>query len=565
MDSYISKKFGYEWDVYSGNHPLPQGEQFLGWISPVSLEFLKGNDFLDAGCGIGRNSMWPLQAGAVSAYAFDFDDRTVNVAKNNLNNFPNCEVGFCSIYDLPFKNEFDIAFCIGVIHHLQHPQQAVQKLMDTVKPGGIAIVWVYAREGNRGFFVVVRSIAKDHHIALAVLDQPLDCAVFHGDVENILADSAPPRLPEPLAAKNISPYGGDGARPIDSHDRPLLDQRPSPRACRWAQRGRCQFDARESNVLDAGIEKKGSMKSAVSSYLKRWTVIGGLYVALVAALHHEVLARLSTNIIAGWQVGGVLVWECWWFQKSIIFEKALTPFFTNMIMFPVGVPISMHSPLYTLFGCLAASPLKNPYSTYNLYCLAGYVLRGLSMAVLAYYLTQDSAASFFSGLVFMFSHDNLTQNFLGHAGEANTAFVPIFTLGLLMSIREKSWRAYFIFLIGAIGCVLTTPYIGFHMFVFLFPTVIIFYVISERSETLRQLFSWRFILFLIAVGAIGALAYWPLLSGHGAMLGGAETYALKPRSFFLPPFWRRFPYWHDWIATDTPEDRMGFSLGLCQF
>ncbi len=151
-DSYISKKFGYEWSIYPEIIPSHR-DQFSGWISPFTLEAFKGKRFLDAGCGIGRNSLWPLEAGATSAYVFDFDQKTVQVAKNNLKNFPHCQVGFDSIYDVRFVNEFDIAFCIGVIHHLERPKEAVKKLLETVKPNGHLILWVYAREGNERFLL----------------------------------------------------------------------------------------------------------------------------------------------------------------------------------------------------------------------------------------------------------------------------------------------------------------------------------------------------------------------------------------------------------------------------
>ncbi len=144
------KKFGYEWDIYREIIPLHE-KQFVEWISPVPLSFFKGRRFLDAGCGIGRNSLWALKAGAASAYAFDYDGRTVRVARENLKDFPNCEVGFESIYDISFQGEFDITFCIGVIHHLRDPKKAVENLVAALKPGGTLILWVYAREGNERF------------------------------------------------------------------------------------------------------------------------------------------------------------------------------------------------------------------------------------------------------------------------------------------------------------------------------------------------------------------------------------------------------------------------------
>ena len=147
MNKDIAEKFGYEWNIYS--EILSQHErQFVQWINPLPLSFFKGRRFLDAGCGIGRNSLWVLKAGAASGYAFDYDERTVRVARENMNGYPNCMVGFESIYDIGFEDEFDVAFCIGVIHHLVDPRRAVERLVRSLKPGGTLIIWVYAREGN---------------------------------------------------------------------------------------------------------------------------------------------------------------------------------------------------------------------------------------------------------------------------------------------------------------------------------------------------------------------------------------------------------------------------------
>ncbi len=152
LSAGTEKDFGFEWDIYREILPAHKG-QFLEWIQPVGLSFFKGKRFLDAGCGIGRNSLWPLQAGAASAVAFDFDERTVRVARENLKVFPQCEVSFRSVYDIAFQDEFDAAFCIGVLHHLARPRAAVENLVRAVKPGGTLILWVYGREGNEGYLL----------------------------------------------------------------------------------------------------------------------------------------------------------------------------------------------------------------------------------------------------------------------------------------------------------------------------------------------------------------------------------------------------------------------------
>lgn len=150
MTGGTERAFGYAWDFYHEVIPLHK-EQFEGWITPLPLSFFKGKRFLDAGCGIGRNSLWALEAGAASGVAFDFDARTTAVARRNLAAHPACAVELRSIYDLDSESEFDVVFCIGVLQHLERPEAAVKNLVRALRPGGTLILWAYAREGNEGY------------------------------------------------------------------------------------------------------------------------------------------------------------------------------------------------------------------------------------------------------------------------------------------------------------------------------------------------------------------------------------------------------------------------------
>lgn len=142
--------FGYEWNIYREIIPLHE-KQFADWITPISISFFENKRVLDAGCGIGRNALWVLKAGAKYVCAFDYDARTIDVAGRNLRDFKNCDVIYDSIYDINFNEEFDCAFSIGVIHHLARPKDAVKKLVESIKVGGTLIIWVYAREGNETY------------------------------------------------------------------------------------------------------------------------------------------------------------------------------------------------------------------------------------------------------------------------------------------------------------------------------------------------------------------------------------------------------------------------------
>lgn len=147
LTSGSPERFGYSWDTY-GDLLLAHETQFLRWTAPLTPEDWRGKRFLDAGCGIGRNSYWPLTYGAASCLAVDIDERTLARARANLADFPQAKVDCCSIYELDRTDEFDIAFSIGVIHHLSDPLAAINQLKGAVKPGGLVLAWLYGRENN---------------------------------------------------------------------------------------------------------------------------------------------------------------------------------------------------------------------------------------------------------------------------------------------------------------------------------------------------------------------------------------------------------------------------------
>src|SRR6516164_311977 len=128
-------RFGYEWGAYVEILPEYE-EQFRRWTVHLAAGDWRGKSFLDVGCGMGRNSYWPMTYGASGGCAADLDERSLASARRNLARFPAVEVVRSSAYDLPFADRFDIAFAIGVIHHLEDPQRALQRMARAVKPGG---------------------------------------------------------------------------------------------------------------------------------------------------------------------------------------------------------------------------------------------------------------------------------------------------------------------------------------------------------------------------------------------------------------------------------------------
>ncbi len=154
-----TERFGYEWNTYSKIIPEYE-EQFLKWVAPLEKKSFKGKKIIDGGCGIGRNSFWSLKYGAKEVVAFDYDARTIEVAKNNLASFHNAIVRWGSLYDIPEQGVFDISFSIGVIHHLAKPREAVAQLVKATKKGGKVLIWVYGYEGNEWIVRYINPIRK---------------------------------------------------------------------------------------------------------------------------------------------------------------------------------------------------------------------------------------------------------------------------------------------------------------------------------------------------------------------------------------------------------------------
>ena len=154
VESGSPDRFGYSW-VRFRDLTEEQFEQFRRWtilLDPATD--WRGKRFLDVGCGAGRNSYWAMTLGAAGGVAVDVNEGSLQAARQNLAAFPQVALRFESAYELAARDEFDIVFSLGVIHHLEHPELAVRMMRDAARPGGKVLIWVYGYE-NMEFYVRV--------------------------------------------------------------------------------------------------------------------------------------------------------------------------------------------------------------------------------------------------------------------------------------------------------------------------------------------------------------------------------------------------------------------------
>ncbi len=150
--------FGYSWSHYPKANPYTE-EQWRDWVVPLEPADLEGMTVLDAGCGLGGFAEYARAWGASHVVGIDLSE-AIDAARERLGD----EVGLVQgdILSLPFAPEsFDLAYSIGVLHHLADPERGFRAIAETVRPGGLVFAWVYGREHN-GLIVHVIDPLRKH-------------------------------------------------------------------------------------------------------------------------------------------------------------------------------------------------------------------------------------------------------------------------------------------------------------------------------------------------------------------------------------------------------------------
>lgn len=118
---------------------------FQDWIAPTTLEDFRGKTVLDCGCGGGQHTSFvaPLASKVVGV-----DLNAVSAARERTAPFANVQLIDADLATMSLPEQFDIVYCIGVIHHTDSPDKTFANLLKHCKPGGKLIVWCYSYEGN---------------------------------------------------------------------------------------------------------------------------------------------------------------------------------------------------------------------------------------------------------------------------------------------------------------------------------------------------------------------------------------------------------------------------------
>lgn len=134
-------------------------EQFLDWMSPLTPKDLQGAAVIELGYGNGSLLVHAATCSPARLVGVELGD-TELVARANLAEtgvVPELIKGDLCEVD---AGRFDVAYCIGVLHHLKEPERGFQSLLRHTRPGGRFHAWVYGREGNGVVLALVEPLRR---------------------------------------------------------------------------------------------------------------------------------------------------------------------------------------------------------------------------------------------------------------------------------------------------------------------------------------------------------------------------------------------------------------------
>jgi uncharacterized protein YbaR (Trm112 family) len=146
LKTQTASRFAEEWLRWSELRDYYKDE-FFAWIAPLRPIDFADKLVFEGGCGKGRHAAIAASCGARAVVSIDLGDSAF-VAFRHTRNLPNVHVAIGDLLRPPVRPVFDLAFSVGVLHHLPDPAAGFRSLASRVHDEGQVCFWVYGQEGN---------------------------------------------------------------------------------------------------------------------------------------------------------------------------------------------------------------------------------------------------------------------------------------------------------------------------------------------------------------------------------------------------------------------------------
>lgn len=153
-----ASRFAEEWTRWSELRDYYEKE-FFDWVAPLTPTDFKDQLVFEGGCGKGRHTAIVAGHGAKAIVSLDLGESAF-VAFAHTRALPNAHVIIGDLLNPPVRPVFDLAFSVGVLHHLPEPAAGFASLASRVREGGRVAFWVYGQEGNEWITRYVDPVRK---------------------------------------------------------------------------------------------------------------------------------------------------------------------------------------------------------------------------------------------------------------------------------------------------------------------------------------------------------------------------------------------------------------------
>ncbi|MEM0149449.1 MAG: hypothetical protein QXW10_00955 [Candidatus Micrarchaeaceae archaeon] len=261
-----------------------------------------------------------------------------------------------------------------------------------------------------------------------------------------------------------------------------------------------------------------------------------LYLAIALAVFFPLAGNATGTAPGGGAVSYTNLWSFWWADYAL-FNSNFHLFHTYMLFYPVGVNLSLQplAPLASVvFGPLGAF---GTVFAYNITFFVGFVLSGISMLVLAFYLTRNLYGSFIAGLIFGFSAFHIAGAYTS-ISLIFVAWVPLFVYFLMRSMDSAKYAGPTALM--AVSFLLAAFMGGLYqalLLELLFIAAIAAYAVRDRKRhSISRNRYFAVCASFIAVAAIASIAYAPLFKGATQTIV-EQAASADLLSFFVPSYY----------------------------
>ena len=194
-----------------------------------------------------------------------------------------------------------------------------------------------------------------------------------------------------------------------------------------------------SDKGEAGIHNgpQGQILSILKSYGPAFLI----YLALAMIMFMQITLHM-TNVANG-SGGDVFqnLWDIWWVRYALL-NLHTGIFNTSLIFWPIGTNLiyQAFSPISSILS-IPFQAISLPFA-FNTIFFLGFALSGITMYILAEYITKNRYAAFLAGIFFAFSSFHIAQS-LGRINLMNIEWVPLAIYFFLKIVKEDKKHWYY--------------------------------------------------------------------------------------------------------------------------